>query len=591
MSATATSVAPEETNLLTATSEIKKVVLFSDRAQVFRTGKVNIKKAGDYTITFDGLWNSVNRDTLQVATSAVVGASIILRSVQFTTINETEDVRPKRREIDEKLKALEEPLRDAQDEIDLCDRAMGHFTSLKDKLTSQMKSGSSPKGSPFVYDPKLWTEFNEFIKSGTTEHRSKKREAERRKADLEKEKADLEAARGRLGNSMTKNTSREVAEVVLSVLTDKKDQEVELEMMLSYMVNGCSWKPSYDIRIDKDAKSMNVTYNAVVQQLAGEDWKDVRLELSTAKSHIGGEIPNFTTPWYLKKKEPIFYREEVDEVAELAMMNNFMPQRNMMMQQMMPTSAAAAPGSGGGSAPKPKRFAAASTTAAQINNSSSTSVTFTIQALSTVLADNEPVKVTIAMFDLPVHFRYSATPKIDPNVYLKVRATNDTDFPLLKGKSNVFADEQLVGRSEMDDVAPGEDFWTFLGQDGSVTCTRKELSKKHVDVAGGFLGKDKKRIEYSYKFTCKNVKSSTEELVVWDQMPISDDAKIVVTLLTPIPENEGKEPSSTKDFKNPLFKINDQKYIEWFINLKPSEERVFEYVFHVEHPAENQITI
>lgn len=580
---------PDKT--ITADSEIKKVVLFSDRAQVFRTGKVLLKN-GDYTIVFNGLWNSVNRDTLQVATSAVAGAAIILRSVQFTTINEVVDVRPQRREMDEKIKALDEPLRNVQDEIAIEDRAIADFAALKAKLTDQMSSGASPKGSPFVYDPSLWVKFSDFIKQGTSDHRDKKRDAERRKTALEQEKRDLEDSRRRLGSADEKRTSREVAEVVLTVLADKADREICLDLMLSYMVSGCSWKPSYDIRIDKANKQMSVTYNAVVQQRS-EDWNDVRLELSTAKAHVGGEIPDFTSPWYLRRRQVVYSQFEGLECDGISMRNE-MSMSNMMMQQMMP-AAPAAPGGGGGSggnggARNRPAFASATSVSAQVNAASSTSCTFTIQALATVLADNEPVKVTIALIDLPIHFRYSAVPKLDPNVYLKVKAVNSTDFPMLQGKSNIFADEQLVGRSEMDDVAPGEEFWTFLGMDGSVTCTRKEISKKHVEISGGFLGKPKTRIEYSYKFTCKNVKSSQEELVIWDQMPISEDQRIAVSLITPNKDREGLEPANpVKD--GPLFKINEVKFIEWFVYLKPSEERTFDFSFHVEHPQENQITI
>ena len=51
----------------------------------------------------------------------------------------------------------------------------------------------------------------------------------------------------------------------------------------------------------------------------------------------------------------------------------------------------------------------------------------------------------IGSFELPVFFRYSGVPKLDPNVYLKVKAVNTSEFPLLAGPSNIFADEQLIG--------------------------------------------------------------------------------------------------------------------------------------------------
>ena len=564
-------------SVVTAESTIRKVVVYSDRAQIFRTGTVNVG-AGDHVVTFNGLWRSVNRDTLQVALTPSAGAAVILRGVQFTTVHDVVDVRPQRRAIDEKILALEDPMRGAQDECDLADRAQKNYEALRAKLTTQMKD--STKGSPFVYDTATWAKFNSFINDGVSKHRGAKRVAERKLAALASQKGDLEMERARLGRGDEQRTSREVAEVTLSVATAAAGAKVDLEMLLSYMVNGASWKPSYDLRIDKKNKSMGVTYNANVQQSTGEDWKDVRLELSTAKAHVGGEIPTFTTTWYLRR------RSAAPPSGPGGYGGGGMPMQNMMMQQMMPSMSnmMAAPGA----PPSSRAFATVASSAAEVS-SSSTSVTFTIAALSTVQANNEPVKVTIAIFDLPIFFRYSAVPRIDPSVYLKVKATNSTDFPLLAGPSNIFADEQLVSRSQMDDVAPREEFWTFLGQDGSITCARKELSKKTVEVSGGLFSKNRMRIEYSYRFTSKNTKSTQEEVVVWDQMPISEDSRIAVTLVSPKPDREGQEPRNKADA--PLFKINDVKFIEWFVNLLPGEERVYDYVFHVEYPQEETIVL
>jgi uncharacterized protein (TIGR02231 family) len=525
---------------------------------------------------------------LQVATTPIAGATTLLRSVQFTRVHEVVDVRPQRRELDDKIAALRAPTQAVQDEITLADRALANYEALRTKLTSQQATAGG-KGSPFVYDAALWAKFSKFISDGTAAETAKRRDATRRLALLAKDKSELEAAKSRLGGGDERRSTREVAEVTLTVQTATAGATVELDLLLSYMLTGCSWAPSYDLRIDKVAKTMGVTYNAVVRQRAGEDWRDVRLELSTAKAFVGGEIPNFTTPWYLKKRQPV-----VQSYADFGGGGGGRggQQQQMMMQQMvvtnmmnvMPTAppAAAAP------PPPPRGFASVGVTDAQVS-SSSTSATFTIAALSTVLADNEPVKVTVAMFELPIFFRYSVVPKLDPNVYLKVKATNTTDFPLLAGPSNIFADEQLVSRSQMDDVAPREEFWTFLGVDGSITCARKEVSRKTTDVSGGMFGTNKHRVDFVYRFTAKNVKTTQEELVVWDQMPIAEDSRITVVMTTPNPEEEGKPVRGTGPKDTPFFKINDVKFIEWFLQLRPSEERTFEFAFSVAYPQENTV--
>jgi hypothetical protein len=200
-SAAAAASASSPAKPLTAESTIRRVVVYSDRAQVFRLGSVHAA-AGDHTILFEGMWNSVNRDTLQVATTPIAGAAVILRSVQFTTIHDVVDVRPLRRDVDEKLAALEIPLEDAQDEIDLASRAIANYDALKAKLTKSLSDGSHPKGSPFVYDVALWGKFSSFIEEGRGAELRKKRAAERKLTELRKKKEDLGAeAAGRAGGS------------------------------------------------------------------------------------------------------------------------------------------------------------------------------------------------------------------------------------------------------------------------------------------------------------------------------------------------------------------------------------------------------
>lgn len=566
-------------------STIQKVVCFlENKAQLFRTGKVTLPIADnsvDHTLTFTstGGWNSVNRDTLQVSTSVVgdkkdAAATLILRSVGFTTLHDIQDVRPLRREIEEKLAALEDPMQTLLDEIQLAGRAIANLEALRTKLTQKMQA--STKGSAFVYDAASWQKFGAFIAEELRALRGKKRDVEGKRAELQQRKDDLEGERRRLGPHDEKKTSREVAEVVLSVVPRKKDaKSIDVEVMLSMLCSGAGWTPTYDLRVDKTERRMGVTYNAMVRQHTGEDWSNVRLELSTSKSSVGGKIPDWPSPWYLRARQNHFVAQrEQQEYQQINLMSN------MMMQQMMPAPPAAG-GGGGGAARSGGVFAAATGQQASVS-SSSTSSTFTIVALTSVKSDNEPVKVTIGLFEVGAFFRYSSVPKLDSNVYCKVKCENTSAFNLLAGKATIFSDSQLVGSTTMDDVAPGEEWWTFLGRDESISCTRKEITKKTVSVSGGVFGKDKTRIEYSYSFTCKNNKQSGEEVVVWDQMPISSDSRIVVTQVTP--------PSTGKS--DPFHKVNDQKMIEWFLQpLLGGQERTWQFEFHVEHDKEIAILL
>lgn len=125
-------------------------------------------------------------------------------------------------------------------------------------------------------------------------------------------------------------------------------------------------------------------------------------------------------------------------------------------------------------------------------------------------------------------------------------------------------------------MAPGEDFWTFLGIDGAIKVERKFLMK-HEEQEGVFEKKTK--VVYEYLTEITNNKKSAEELVVWDQIPISSHQDIVVKLVEP-----------RLDKENPAIKKNELNYIEWFYKMNAGEKIKIPFVYTVEYPEGRQVT-
>ena len=82
------------------------------------------------------------------------------------------------------------------------------------------------------------------------------------RAEVDRLNRELAALRG------NERRSRLLAKVNLDVR-----QAGEVEVNLSYLVRGPSWSPSYDMRADTKAKTLDVTYHAEVRQATGEDWR------------------------------------------------------------------------------------------------------------------------------------------------------------------------------------------------------------------------------------------------------------------------------------------------------------------------------
>jgi uncharacterized protein (TIGR02231 family) len=351
-----------------------------------------------------------------------------------------------------------------------------------------------------------------------------------------------------------------------------------IQLVVSYIVLNASWRPVYDLRVSRSARRMNVSYNAMVKQSTGEPWNDVRVTLSSAKPHTSGEPPAMST-WFISKYVPRYYggygdmeclQEQCDMVLEAKSMSRTRgaSMRNVM-QQMMPMQSAALSAADVRPAYRPPAVQSAQVAAG-------TTAAYTIAASTTIACDNEPVRVTISQFDLGVGFRYSAVPKIDPHTYLKVKAVNSSPFLLLPGSANVFADQEFVCKTEMSLVAPREEFWTFLGVDEDIKVTRSVVHQKATETSGMISGK-RVKVEYYHKFSCVSAKATVEELVVWDQVPITEDKKLTITLV---------HPSATDVPKPPKFDVNDLQFVEWFLTMKPNEEQQFDFVYSAKHDAE-----
>ncbi|MBX3168755.1 MAG: DUF4139 domain-containing protein [Candidatus Eremiobacteraeota bacterium] len=64
---------------------------------------------------------------------------------------------------------------------------------------------------------------------------------------------------------------------------------------LSYEQAGARWSPSYTLRFDRDFTLAELSMQAHLCQSTGEDWKDVRLEVSTAEVAAWKELPELAS--------------------------------------------------------------------------------------------------------------------------------------------------------------------------------------------------------------------------------------------------------------------------------------------------------
>ena len=77
----------------------------------------------------------------------------------------------------------------------------------------------------------------------------------------------------------------------VAVVTLAEAPSAELELELEYRVPGARWVPSYSLILERGLINGALQMRASVAQNTGEDWRDVRLSLSTASSSRRADMP------------------------------------------------------------------------------------------------------------------------------------------------------------------------------------------------------------------------------------------------------------------------------------------------------------
>lgn len=108
---------------------------------------------------------------------------------------------------------------------------------------------------------------------------------------LEREQTALLNEQQQLGT--TKLTP--IGEVVVEIESQKA---VKANFELSYYVNNAGWYPTYDIRAVNINEPIELIYKANVVQNTKEDWKNIKLKVSSADPNLGNVAPVLKT-YYL----------------------------------------------------------------------------------------------------------------------------------------------------------------------------------------------------------------------------------------------------------------------------------------------------
>jgi len=352
-------------------------------------------------------------------------------------------------------------------------------------------------------------------------------------------------------NSLNARKGTNPSEILITVISEKAQTT---PLRVSYFAQSAGWYPVYDLRADDVNSPIQFAYRAKVYQSTGRDWDDVNLTISTGNPNIGGQVPELY-PWYVNIYEPI-------PVTAMDKKGNY-------------RARAEAPAAYGGNVDdnmlEEVKVMQAQTAANYTTMQSNTvSTEFKISIPYDIPSDNQQYDVTMQSQTLKATYAYVTIPKLDNDAFLRAQITDWAQYSLLPGESNIYFKGTYVGKGYIDPALANDTLNLSLGRDKAISVKRDQI--KDYCKTSMFGGKQK--TSKAYEITIQNNKKQSVEIIIEDQIPISQNGDVEV---------------ETEDISGGVYDAVTGKVV-WKLTLSPNETVKKQLRFNVKYPKKKYVT-
>lgn len=341
-------------------------------------------------------------------------------------------------------------------------------------------------------------------------------------------------------------------------ITLKTTEVVNGKLDISYLVANAGWTPLYDLRSEITTGKVNLNYKAQVYQNTGIDWEDVPLTISTNNPYQNKTKPELH-PWYVD-----FYTYSNQAPSPGQSQDKYKSAVKKQAESLGYDQAA-------GAAMDMEEVQAeyAYNFTQVIDNV--ISAEFRIDLPYTIKSNNEQHVVLISNTDLTADFKYYTVPKYDKSVYLVAQISKLDELQLVPAKANIFFDGSYMGETYIDPTTMDDTLNLSLGKDPNIVVKRTLLKHESKDKVVG----TKMEKTFAYAIEVKNLKSVAIDIIVQDQLPITQNAEIEINALE---LSKGEIDTRTG-------------IIEWRVNLKPKATKDILFKYEVKHDKDKTVYI
>lgn len=529
---------------ITVKPQTKEVLVYLQNAQINATAEVNLVP-GMYNIVLEDLSQFLDDNSVQIKGDA----DFTILSV-VTKKNYLGDERK-----DPKLKALE-------DSIEVMNTKLNAVKNQIDALNEELVmiiANKSIQGDNIGVSTVELEKMANFYRVRVLEIRNKLTENEKKQTKIREKNSAILNQLNQLKSQQTKVYS----EITLAI---KCNSTTKSKIQLSYMVTNAGWAPFYDIKSESLTEPITILSKANVFQTTGEDWKNVKLSLSTGNPTYNNTKPVLIPYTLLLSNTDQIYRKGYNKSMTLSSSNSGVVMDAPSMQDVIISA----------SRNQSKLIENnAGLTSSQVssytsNTENQTNNIFEISIPYNIPSDGKEYVVAIQEYKAPAVYSYTAIPKLDKDAFLLANLINWDQTGLLPGEANLFNEGTFVGKSYFETRVTNDTIPVSLGREKNIILDRKKVkSFTEKNFTGGT-----KKTTLEFEIMVRNKKKSEVEITIEDQIPLSNTEEVTIELINGSNATYVKETGKLK----------------WIIKLKPSESNTLKFGYIIKYPKKYNIS-
>ena len=503
-------------------SEVREATVFSNQAQLTREQTVKLTK-GTNQVKFIGMENSILSPTIQV--SGTGGITVLSNSVNSENVEKS--MQPT------SIVAILDKIEELKSKEELTGKQAQNLEYEKNAILYNKSANGTNSG--FNLDNML--DLVEFYRNNLNKLDSLIYEKNKLVSEYREERGELNTELSKLGYKTRGNVLN------IEVISDKA-QTVSIK--LEYVVQNIGWTPFYEIKTQGIGDKVTAICKAKIYQNSSIDWKNVALTLSTTSPANVGVLPT-VHPWVLR-----FQNDSRSKMRGLALSqanSAYAPAAEMITQDSYNSKSMAS---------------YTSATESMVSREFAISIPYSISGM------NGKAAVDLEEFVMDANYLYYSAPKYNCNVFLIANIQEWEKYNFLPGSANLFLEGTFVGTTFINPNATEDTMSLILGIDKSIVIEREKIK----DVSKNAMLGGKKKVDMGIQITVKNKKSLDIDLMLEDQVPITSDESIEI---------------SVKDVSGAKMEEETGK-LTWKESIPKGETKVYKIKYEVKYPKSKPLS-